>query len=195
MKEQSNEPRQDQIKQTVLKIIHKEGTRNLSIRRLAKETGSSEAAIFRHFASKKEIILSILEDVKSNLLEALRKIALSDESPEERSRLLLCTTVRYMIANQGITILLLSEGWHENDVDVKSDLNLIFHTQRGLMQRIVTDGISKELWDPTLPLNSLTMLYMGIPVSLNMEIVLDRGIFDEDTFCEEMYRLLLKLVK
>lgn len=195
MKERTAEPRPDQIKQAALKIIHNEGTRNLSLRRLAKETESSKATILHHFASKKEIIFSILQDVKTKLLETLRKIAFSDESPEERLHLLLCMTVRFMIANQGITILLLSEGWHENDVDVKSELNLIFHTQRSLMQKIVTDGIYQGLWETSLPLNSLTMFYMGIPVSLNMEIVLDRGIFDEDTFCKEMYRLLLKLVK
>jgi AcrR family transcriptional regulator len=195
MKKQKTEVRKEQIKQAVLEIIHSEGLKNLSTRRVAREIGLSEGAIFRHFTSKKEIILSIMEDVKDQLLEPLRRVAFGTDDPEERLRNLLCVTVSYLVANKGITILLLSEASHENDADLKASLNMIFSTQRNLVLKVVRDGMSLGLWDPTLPLNSVTLLYMGIPISLNVQIVLNQDAFDEGTFCQEMYGLLLKLLK
>jgi len=189
------EIRKDQIKQAVLEIIFSEGLKNLSTRRLANKIGFSEGAIFRHFASKKDIILSIMQDVKDQLLEPLRRIANSNEDPEKRLKELLCTTVGYLVANQGITILLLSEASQENDADLKNNLNVIFNTQRSLMKKIVLDGISEGIWTSTLPVDTLTMLYMGIPVSLNVELVLNQKPFDETAFCDEMFGMIVKVLK
>jgi len=66
--------RKEQIKEAVLEIISTEGIGKLSIRNLASKIGVTEGALFRHFSSKKEIMLSILDDVKKELLSEQEKI-------------------------------------------------------------------------------------------------------------------------
>jgi AcrR family transcriptional regulator len=66
--------RKEQIKEAVLEIISTEGIGKLSIRNLASKIGVTEGALFRHFSSKREIILSILDDVKKELLYEQEKI-------------------------------------------------------------------------------------------------------------------------
>ena len=84
MKREATEKRREQIKKAVLKIIAKEGLHNLSIRNLAKQVGITEGAIFRHFKSKRAIIISIMDDVKEELMSELRAIAKSSLPAEER---------------------------------------------------------------------------------------------------------------
>src|SRR4030066_1141234 len=107
------ETRQGQIKKAVLEIISSEGIGKLSTRNLAAKIGVTEGALFRHFSSKKEIMLAILNDVKNELLTEQEKITYSSSlNAEEKLFKFLCRHVKYLVENKGITILLFSEAAH-----------------------------------------------------------------------------------
>jgi AcrR family transcriptional regulator len=90
--------RQEQIKKAVLEIISTEGIAKLSTRNLASIIGVTEGALFRHFSSKKEIMLSILDDVKNELLEKQEKITYSSSlNAEEKLYQFLCEHIKYLI--------------------------------------------------------------------------------------------------
>jgi len=194
MEKQSTEIRQEQIKKAVLDIIYTDGLKNLSTRNLAKRIGMSEGSIFRHFASKQDIILSIIKDVQTDLIGSLRNIANSGIEPKERLSQFLCQTVRYLTQNKGITMLLFSEASHNNDVALKDNLLQIFNNQKKLASKIILDGIAIGIWDEAIPVENVAMLYMGIPVSLNIELVLTGGEFHIDNFCARMMQLILKML-
>ena len=195
MKKQNTEIRQEQIKQAVLDIIYNDGLKKLSTRNLAKRIGLSEGAIFRHFDSKQDIILSIIKDVQTDFIGSLRSIANSDVEPEERLNLFLCQTVTYLRKNKGITLLMFSEASHNNDVALKDNLLQIFNNQKKLVSKIILDGIAIGKWDEAIPVENVAMLYMGIPVSINIELILSGGEFHKGNFCHRMMQLMLKLLK
>ncbi len=194
MEKQSTEIRQEQIKQAVLDIIFTDGLKSLSTRNLAKRIGMSEGAIFRHFASKQDITLSIIKDVQTDFIGSLRDIANSNTRPEERLNRFLCQTVTYLTQNKGITMLMFSEASHNNDAALKNNLSQIFNNQKMLVSKIILDGIALGKWDESIPVENVAMIYMGIPVSLNIELVLNGGEFHIDNFCSKMMQLMLKML-
>jgi AcrR family transcriptional regulator len=194
MERQSTEIRQEQIKQAVLDIIFTDGLKNLSTRNLAKKIGMSEGTIFRHFPTKQDIILSIIKDVQDEFIGSLRTIANSNQKPEKRLNDFLCKTVEYLTDNKGITMLLFSEASHNNDATLKSNLEQIFNNQKKLVSKIILDGIALGQWDESIAVENVAMLYMGIPVSLNIDLVLSGGEFHIDNFCSKMMQLLLKIL-
>ncbi|MDK2908603.1 MAG: hypothetical protein PWR20_170 [Bacteroidales bacterium] len=191
---QSSEVRQEQIKQAVLDIIYTEGLKNLSTRNLAQRIGLSEGAIFRHFPTKKSIIFSIINDVQKDFVGKLRMIATSNEQPQKRLEDLLCFTVKYLTENKGITLLLFSEASHNNDEELKQSLMQIFNTQKKMVSKVILDGIAAAIWDESIPVENVAMLYMGIPVSLNVELVLNNGALDTNNFCSRMLLLINKML-
>ncbi|MBN2638222.1 MAG: TetR/AcrR family transcriptional regulator [Bacteroidales bacterium] len=195
MKKQSTEIRQEQIKQAVLDIIYKDGLKNLSTRNLSKQIGMSEGAIFRHFTSKQDIILSIIKDVRQDFIGPLEIIANSDEMPEARLKSLLCFTIQYLMENKGITMLMFSEASHNNDADLKQTLLQIFNSQKSLVSKIIQDGITQGIWNNNISVENIAMLYMGIPVSLNIELILNGGNLQAENFCQNMLQLLLKILE
>ena len=195
MERQSTEIRQEQIKQAVLNIIYTDGLKNLSTRNLAQKIGMSEGSIFRHFATKQDIVLSIIKDVQDEFIGKLRTIANSNLEPEQRLNDYLCQTVRYLTENKGITMLLFSEASHNNDAMLKTNLQQIFNNQKLLVSKIILDGIAIGQWDEGIAVENVAMIYMGIPVSLNIELVLSGGEFHVDNFCYKMMQLLLKMLK
>jgi AcrR family transcriptional regulator len=66
--------RQKQILDAAGRLIFKYGSEHLTVKRIAAEVGISEAAIYRHFSSKKSIL--------SFLLSHIEDILLKDISPE-----------------------------------------------------------------------------------------------------------------
>jgi len=194
MEKKSTEIRQEEIKKAVLDIIYTDGLKNLSTRNLAKRISISEGTIFRHFATKQDIILSIIKDVQIDFIGSLRSIANSNVEPEERLKRFLCQTVTYLTKNKGITMLMFSEATQNNDTVLKENLLQIFNNQKKLVSKIILDGITIGNWDESIPVENMAMLYMGIPRSLNIELVLNDGEFYIDNFCSKMMQLINKIL-
>ena len=68
--------RQNEIIQTSIKLISDKGIQNFTTKSLASLLGISEPAIYRHFSSKREILLSILQQIKEKSNELPNNTAL-----------------------------------------------------------------------------------------------------------------------
>jgi len=195
MKRETTNTRQEQIKKAVLEIIAEEGFHNLSTRNLASKIGFTEGAIFRHFSTKKDIIKAIMDDVNNDLIGSLRNIVISPVKAEEKMFKYLCSNVKYLKKNKGITILLFSEAAHLGDIELKGKLNQILSEQKQFIIKMVKDGIAEGVWDKKVSPDDVAMLYMGIPITFNIELVLNKGGLNVDNFCKKMYALILKSLK
>ena len=194
-KRQSTAVRKVQIKEAVLNIIVNQGLDKLSTSNLAKTVGISEGTIFRHYSSKNEIILDILDDVRSNLLSKMESVVKSNEPARNRLRKLFYTHISYLLKNKGITILLFAEVAHMNDTILKDNLNDILNTQMSYIQSIIKDGIDEGIWTDQYSLDDISTLYLGMPVMMNIRITLSKGKLPEDDFCDRMLPLFEKILK
>ena len=67
-KRKNTEFRQQQIIEAAAKLIFKYGSEHLTVKKIAAEVGISEAAIYRHFKSKKSILSFLLIHIEESLL-------------------------------------------------------------------------------------------------------------------------------
>jgi hypothetical protein len=63
-----------------------------------------------------------------------------------------------------------------------------------MVSKVVLDGIAEGIWDENIPVENVAMLYMGIPVSLNVELILNKGVLDTSNFCSRMMFLINKML-
>lgn len=195
MPRETTDIRQEQIKKAVLEIIAEEGLHNLSTRKLAKKIGFTEGAIFRHYATKRDIIKAIMDDVARDLISSLRNIVTSNVKAEEKLFNYLRTNVKYLKKNRGITILLFSEATHLGDQELKDKLNQILLQQKHFIVKMVKDGTAEGVWDKKLKPEVIATLYMGIPITYNIEFVLNKNKVNIDEFCKRMFKLILKTLR
>lgn len=192
MKRKTSEKRQKQIKDAVLEIINKEGLHNLSIKNLAKIVGITEGAIFRHFNSKRAIIINIMDDVKTELMTKLRSIAKSNISADKKLLNYLYCHIEYLVKNRGVSILLYSEAAHLNYKVLRKRLHDILSEQESLITSIIKDGMKKCGWNNKVSVKYLALLFMSIPMSLNVE-----KIFNQTTvkvYSNQMFNLIMKIL-
>ena len=194
MTRKSTEERQKEIKAAVLQIISAEGIKSVSTKNIAKQTGLSEGAIFRHFKSKRDIMLSIIDDVSENMIEKLKEISIEETSAKERLFRVICKTISYLTENNGITILLFTEASQANDQEMIEKLNYLFKSQTDVAAKIINDGIKEGIWNENVNIEDVTTLYMGIPITNNIKLIL----FKEEQgngFCKRMMNLLDLILK
>ncbi|MBK7030209.1 MAG: TetR/AcrR family transcriptional regulator [Bacteroidales bacterium] len=143
MKRLPTEIRKEQIKEAVLEIIYQDGISKFTTKRLAEKIGISEAGIFRHYASKKDIFFDILKDVDNQLLSPMKEIEKEDIPTTARLKRIVCRTIHYIIKNKGVSVLMLSEIAENNHPEFKCKVHAIFSGQRKIVERIVKKGIEK----------------------------------------------------
>ncbi|MGA7836918.1 MAG: helix-turn-helix domain-containing protein [Ignavibacteriaceae bacterium] len=194
MSRETTDIRQGQIKKAVLDIIADEGLHNITTRNLAKCIGLTEGAIFRHFATKRDIIVGIMDDVTVDLIGSLRNIVLKPEKAEKKLYSYLCKNMQYLKENRGITILLFSEAAHLGDQELKQKLSQILTEQKQFIIKIIKDGIAEGTWNKNVHAEDVAAVYMGIPITFNIELVLNKSEVNLDTFCKRMYSVILKIL-
>ncbi len=192
MKRLSTEIRKEQIKEAALEIIYEEGIGRFTTKRLAAKIGISEGAIFRHFASKKETLLEILNDVDAQLLAVMKEIEQENETAGIKLQKIVCYTIHYLVKNKGLSILMLSEIAENSDPEIKSKVQAIFLEQRQIVEAIVRQGLERDELNSETDPRSFSLLYMGIPVGIHIELLLNKSEFFEDDFCERTSMTFLK---
>lgn len=194
MRRKNTNIRKEEIKQAFLKIIKESGIKAVSTKNLAAEIGLSEGAIFRHFKKKSDIIRSIIDDVSKDLIGTLKETAGSSLEPEKKLEKYLCDTINYLMDNNGITILLLSEATYNNDSDTLNQLRYIFNSERHYFEQIIQEGIEKGIWREGIQIEEISFMYMGIPITFNISLVLDLYQFDRRRFCQDMIAQIYRLI-
>jgi len=187
--------RKEQIKESILNIIYSEGMHKLSTRYLAQKVGVSEGALFRHYPTKRAMIEDIINDVNKELVSGLKNIAEGEKPPEQRLEQYITFTLNYLYQKKGITLLLFTEASYQNDEGLKETMNSLYSLQKQYFSKIVLDGITTGIWDESIDVENLARLYMGIPVTLNIEMILNDESFDHNTFCNQMKAIILKVLK
>jgi AcrR family transcriptional regulator len=70
---ENTEVRQKQIVSAARRLIVKYGSEHVTVRRMAKEIGVTEGAIYRHFRSKNDILSFLIDDIKDTLIGDIEK--------------------------------------------------------------------------------------------------------------------------
>jgi AcrR family transcriptional regulator len=73
--------RKQQIIEAARKLIIKRGSEHLTVRSIAKEVNITEAAIYRHFKSKREILSFLMSQISETMLKEINRSAVGEVSP------------------------------------------------------------------------------------------------------------------
>ena len=101
--------RQFEIIEAAGKILTTSGISGLTIKNLAKEMKFSESAIYRHFTSKEEIIIALLEYLVKNMDERYSNAISIEQSPEEKFKTLFQNQFSFFKKNPHFVVAVFSD--------------------------------------------------------------------------------------
>jgi len=140
----TTEERKEQIITESIKIIHENGFPSLSIRELAGRVGISEPAIYRHFKSKDDIIMGILDKMQEFGQQIEQQLQHVDGELEKIKQLILLQ-LTYFEKNQALTTIMLSEEVFHLNKKLKRKLEIITATRYRLLVDLIQTAQDKNI--------------------------------------------------
>jgi TetR/AcrR family transcriptional regulator len=103
------------ILQTIAHALESPDGEKVTTALLAKKLDVSEAALYRHFASKAQMYEGLIEFIESSLFTVINKIGLDEESGLKQVELVMVTLLAFAQKNRGLTRVLIGDALvHEN---------------------------------------------------------------------------------
>ena len=103
------EVRQEQLAQAALSLITNQGLKSLSVARVARRVGLVPSAVYRHFASKDELLDAVLEMIRERLNANVVQASLDATDALQVLRRLVMAHVRLIRENEGILSVVFSD--------------------------------------------------------------------------------------
>ena len=157
-----SEVRRHQIVQTVRKIVATQGLASFTIQELAREVGVSEGAIYRHFKSKDEILLALIQDIERNLLKAVSDAARPREGVLGQLRHLLQQHFSTLERRNGLSFVVIAESLCFADAQVKQATTQMVERYLETIVAILKVGAEKGEIDGNVDAKAAAVMFFGM---------------------------------
>ena len=118
-------PRQLEIMQNLAKMLGTKGPVKVTTALLASECSITEAALYRHFPSKRKIYSGLVDFCEKNLFELITNINTSDEESLAKTKKILVILVTFCEKNPGLARLLTREAFSVNETSLDERIKLL----------------------------------------------------------------------
>jgi len=161
---QPTEERRRQIADAALKIIAEQGLGRFTTQAIAAEIGVTDGTLFRHFASKEEIVLAALDRVEERLFEGFPP---DDPDPLARLERFFRFRASLVGANPVIARLAFSEEL-SHAAGPRGAQQVESWKQRSLdfIVSCVEEAAAQGRLPPSLPVQEIGMMVMGTLLAL-----------------------------
>lgn len=152
--------RQLEIIEAAGRILTVSGVSGLTIKNLAKEMKFSESAIYRHFTSKEEIILAMLNFLAENIDTRLTNLPQSSD-PEEHFIALFREQFRFFNINPHFVVAVFSDGLLEESKRINETFMQLMSVKMKHLMPVILEGQQKGVFTNAITTEELIHIVMG----------------------------------
>lgn len=187
--------RQNEIINSAILLIAEGGIQKLTTKNLSSRLDISEPAIYRHFSSKLDILLGILDRFESNSKEKITALSESNMPAIAKIKEIFTGRCKEFAQNPPLAKVIFSEEIFQNEAELAQKVQGImkFH-QSEILKFIKTAQINNECTD-TIPAEHIAHMTLG---SLRLLVtkwrMTDYG-FDIETESEKLWQSIYTLMK
>lgn len=151
--------RQEEIVWSAIHLIDEKGIQGLTIKNLAAQMEFTEAAIYRHFKSKANILTAIIELFKAQTTQIINEKERSNEHSLAQLKNIFSRYGSIFSKNPAIVSVIFAEEIFQNEASLKEKLTEIIETNEQYFSRLIQQGqkageIRNDI-DPTLAATNL----------------------------------------
>lgn len=162
MKNKDFTERQIEIMEAATLRIDKFGIQELTIKNLASDLSLSEAALYRHFKSKNEILLGLLTYFILEMNERLAVIIEDKElQPSELLKKVFVSQLNTFVQKPAIVSVIFSEGIFQFNKELSDKVSTMMAQMQNNIHALVTRGQNEGVYGKLLGADTITTIIMG----------------------------------
>ena len=117
--------RKTQILQLIAQMLENPKGEKITTAAMAKKLDVSEAALYRHFASKAQMFEGLIEFIESSLLSVINKITADETQGLKQIQAVLMLMLRFAQQNPGMTRVLIGDALVNEDERLQVRINAL----------------------------------------------------------------------
>ncbi len=153
--------RQLEIIQAAGKRLAGNGLSGLTVKTLAADMGFVESALYRHFKSKDDILVLMLEYLYQNIQERFEPILAQEADAKTKLVQIFDSQFRYFKDNPHFVMVVLSDGLIDESESIRNQIIKMFLYKIQIINELVSECITHGKIQPVLPQESLIHFLMG----------------------------------
>ena len=180
--------RQAEIVDAALKLIAEQGIQHLTIKNLSTAIGVTEAALYRHFPGKTEIIQAMVSRFEEDVddIGELRGWTAVEAALVRRTELVL--------AKPDLARVLFAEELFKDSPEIAQILHGMMQRHHKIMIRYFQEAINDDVIRADIPMDTLFRLILGPLRLLIKQWGLSDGAFDLRAKRDEMLKFMKELL-
>ncbi|MCF8464075.1 MAG: TetR/AcrR family transcriptional regulator [Flavobacteriales bacterium] len=187
--------RQMEIIEAAGRILTTSGISGLTTKNVAAEMKFTESAIYRHFKSKEDIIVAMLNYLAETMDTRLSAAVASANGPEERFKAVFRSQYGFFKAEPHFVVAVFSDGLMEQSQRINQAILKIMGTIMRQLMPIVMEGQQQQVFTNAISTEELLHIILGtFRLQMFKWRVANFG-FDIERQSENMISALLTIIK
>ena len=152
-----------QILQTLAEMLQEPRGERITTAALAARLDVSEAALYRHFASKAQMFEGLIEFIESTLFTLINKIGSETADGIAQAQQIVGVLLAFAEKNPGMTRVLIGDALVTEDERLQARMNQFYDRVEAALRQSLRIAEAAEQWhgDPTAEANVLTAFVLG----------------------------------
>jgi TetR/AcrR family transcriptional regulator len=156
------EKRKLDIVTAVLKLVDRVGVAGVTTKRIAREVGFAEGALYKHFDSKNEIFHRLLEIAAMQVNDKFKELDARGLDPEQWLREFFAFVIDYLQEFPGIYRILFSDALYNEDKKLFTKFKSITMNLKESLQKKFRLGMKRKIFRPDINPETSAIMYLGM---------------------------------
>jgi len=187
--------RQDDIVQAAIALIARRGYKYLTTKNLALELNLTEAALYRHFTNKDDLMVKILDYFETLSCRILAEIEDAELPPLEKVHRFVLNRYQLFSTHRDLAKVMFSEELFQYDSSYSGRMNRIKATHRDSVQFYLREAQARGAVHPSHDPSQLFRVIVGSMRFLVNQWNLSGQAFDLPGEGEKLWQTIIKLIE
>jgi TetR/AcrR family transcriptional regulator len=154
--------RRQELVQTAYHLMTDRGLNSITTKELARQNDISEAAIYRHFASKHEIFMALLDGVEKDLFQTIGKAAESQQASLDKLGAIMQAHMNFTQQHKGGIFVITAECIHMRDRAFKQKLLGVIGRYIATIKGILAQAKKDNAINQDIDIESASMMFYSL---------------------------------
>ncbi len=132
--------RRVQILQTLAAMLQQPGGERVTTAALAARLGVSEAALYRHFASKAQMFEGLIDFIEQSLMALVRQVQEREAPGTQQAARIVTMVLHFAEKNPGMTRVMTGEALVLENERLQERMNLLFDKIESVLRQTLREG-------------------------------------------------------
>ena len=160
------EIRQMQIVSAARKLIVKYGSEHVTVRRMAKEIGVSEGAIYRHFKSKNDVLSFLVDNIEETLIGDIDRNYTGECNSLETLENIIFAHMSAIEQRKGVAFQVIAEIISLGDKKLNKKIYSVIDEYLARIKGVIGEGIREGIIRKEVDPDSASVLFFGMTQGL-----------------------------